>query len=465
MAYEKLAKDIMAKMGGVENVKSVMHCYTRLRFVLHDESIADSNKSDLEKLDGVSGVVKSNGQYQIVIGSHVDDVFAALPSNSSTQPKQNAPSEVNQKFSLIDFVNGVFMPVMGVLCATGIIKGVVTLLGVLKVLDVEGVTYVSLLALGDTVLYFFPVFLGYTAMKRFGGTPFIGMVLGAAMIYPTLISLATGEPIGVLFAGSLIEVKTMGALFGVPFVAMNYSSSVFPVIIGAFLAAQIEKQVKQWMPKVLANFMIPTIVLLIIFPIVLLFIGPAVTILSTVIAQGIAGLQSFNHILAAIVVGVSWQLLIIFGLHGMLFPIIFMNLQMFGFDTIFPALFICSFTQVAACLAVVLTDKNQTRKTTAISAGISAVFGITEPAVYGVSLPSKPVFVSTVISSGIGAAIIGITGVKMYVLGGMGIFGFFNFVSPDGVSYMTQVALAVVVAMVCSFGLTWFFEKKNQTAI
>lgn len=462
MDYTNLAKQILNDVGGNENIQSVMHCYTRLRFVLKDEAIADANRSQLEQLSGVSGVVKSNGQFQVIIGNHVDDVFQALERLRGNQPKPSLDTDQKKKLSLIDFVNAVFMPVMGVLCATGMIKGIITALGTLGVLDMASNTYVTLLALGDTVLYFFPVFLGYTAMKRFGGTPFIGMALGAALIYPTIVAIAQGDPTGTLFSQSLLQIDTRGALFGIPFVAMNYSTTVFPVIISAYAAAKLENFVKTWMPKVLASFMTPAIVLIVIFPLTLLIIGPIINILSTLVAGGISSLQNFNTVIAAIILGVSWQILIMFGLHGMVFPIIFMNFQMFGYDTVFTAAFVCSFTQVAACFAVALKEKRQDKKSTAISAGISALFGITEPAIYGVALPSKQVFISTCIASGIGAGIMGLAGVKMYVLGGMGIFGFFNFVSPDGTSYLIQVVVSTLVAMVVSFLLTWFWGYRKS---
>ncbi|MDB2109697.1 beta-glucoside-specific PTS transporter subunit IIABC [Clostridium paraputrificum] len=458
MKFEKLAKDILLNVGGKENVQSVMHCYTRLRFVLKDESLA--NKEVIEKLQGVSGVVKSNGQFQVVIGSEVDEVCDAVKKLIGISDSNVENSK--KKVSIIDFVNAVFMPVMGVLCAAGIIKGVLTLLSATGVISDSTTTYTVFMALGDSVLYFFPVLLGYTACKRFGGTPFIGLILGACMISPSIIGLASGEVTGTLFGGTIFEVSTYGNLLGLPLVAMNYTNTVFPIIIAAFFVAKLEKFVKKFMPKVLNMFMTPAIVLVVILPLTLLIIGPVVTISSSLLAQGISALQSANYLISAIVIGLVWQILIMFGLHGMVFPIIFMNMAMYGFDTILAAFFVCSFTQVAACIAIALKEKNADKKAIAISAGISAVFGITEPAIYGVTITNKKVFASTCIASGIGATVIGLMQAKTYILGGMGVFGFMNFISPDDSTSIIAAVIAVIVSMVASFVAIWFWAYKTE---
>lgn len=453
--YVQLAKTIVENVGGRDNIQSVTHCFTRLRFVLKDDKKAD--KEFLEKTKGIMGVIIKGGQFQVVIGNQVSEVYDAVISvgNLSTNDGERS----NEKSSFTDIITGIFMPVMGVLCATGMIKGIMSVLLALNIITNTSDAYIIFNGLGDTVLYFFPIFLGYTAAKRFGGSPFIGMTLGGAMVYPTIVALASGTATSSLFTGTMLQTGTVGTLFGIPLVAVNYSSTVFPVIIATYVAVKLEKLVAKYMPKVIKSFMVPAIVLLIMAPLTMLVVGPIVNVLSNLIAGVIAGFYSFSPIMASIIFGFVYQILIVFGLHGMLFPIIFMNIGMNGYDIIFPAAFACSFTQVAACFTLAIKDKNQERKAVAIPAGISAIFGITEPAIYGVTLLNKKAFISTLIASAIGGAVIGITGSKMFVMGGMGIFGFVGFIGKE--NYLIPSIISVAAAMVITIVLIWFWASKD----
>ena len=455
MKYERMVTAILHHVGGKENITNLTHCYTRLRFVLKDNTKAD--KDELGNIKGVKGVVEKGGQLQIVIGNEVTDVYDEFCQMTGLK---ESGEQKNEKKSFIDTISAIFFPIIGLMCASGLIKGLLALLVACGALSDASTTYTILNGVGDTIFYYLPAFLGYTTAKRFNGSPFLGMAIGLALVYPNILALSSAEPISVLFEGTPFASNVTATILGIPTIVVNYSSSVFPVIIAVLAAVQFEKLVAKYTPKVVKSFLPACLTLLIMVPLTLIVIGPIVSILSNMIANGISAFYGFSPILASILLAAIFQILIMFGLHGMLFPIIFMNIGMMGYDIIFPACFVCSFTQIACCLALSIRQKDVEQKSIATSAGISAIFGITEPAIYGVTLPNKKAFISSVIASAMGGIVIGIAQVKMYVLGGMGIIGFLNFVSGDGNNtQLMYVVLAVCVAMVAAFILTFVLNK------
>lgn len=461
MKYEALAHFIIENVGGKDNIESLIHCYTRLRFVLKDPSKA--NKKALENQKGISGVVISGGQYQIVIGNHVEDVYKDVVQVGSIEVNKEQPVGENKKSSFVDVISGIFLPIIGAMCACGMIKGLAALLVATSLVQDTSTTYTVIQAAGDSIFYFLPVFLGFTAAKRFGGNPFTGMVIGAAMVYPSIVGLASAEPISSLFAGSMFETSIIGTFAGIPLVGMNYSSSVFPILITTFVGVKLENAINKHTPKVLKSFFAPFITILVMVPATLIIIGPIISILSNVLATGISSFYGFSPIIASVLFAVLWQIMIMFGLHGMIFPIIFMNLAMYGYDFLFPATFVACFTQVAACVAMSLRTKDEEKKSVYISSAVSAVFGITEPAIYGVTLPNKKAFIASEIGCALGGLVVGFASAKMYVLGGMGIVGFINYISPEGsYSGVMTMALATVVAVVACFIITYLWTKKDQ---
>lgn len=279
MKYEQLARDIIQQVGGKENVNSVVHCITRLRFKLKDENKA--NTEALKNMDGVVTVMKSGGQYQVVIGNHVPDVYKAVVEVGGFQNQSPVEEEEGPKGSLfsrfIDIISSIFTPVLGVLAATGMIKGFNALFVALGWLDATSGTYQLLNAIGDSLFYFFPIFLGYTAIKKFGGSPFIGMAIGAALVYPTLSTLTAGDPLYTVFAGTMFESPIHITFLGVPVILMTYSTSVIPIIIAAFFAAKLENFLKTVIPDVVKMFIVPLLTLLIIVPLTFILIGPIAT--------------------------------------------------------------------------------------------------------------------------------------------------------------------------------------------
>lgn len=279
MKYEQLARDIIQQVGGKENVNSVVHCITRLRFKLKDESKA--NTEAIKNMDGVITVMKSGGQYQVVIGNHVPDVYKAVVEvggfkNQSPIEEESAPQ--GSLFSrFIDIISSIFTPVLDVLAATGMIKGFNALFVAVGWLDNTSGTYQLLNAIGDSLFYFFPIFLGYTAIKKFGGSPFIGMAIGASLDYPTLSTLTAGDPLYTVFSGTMFESPIHITFFGIPVILMTYSTSVIPIIISSFFAAKLEKFLKTVIPDVIKMFIVPLLTLLIVVPLTFILIGPIAT--------------------------------------------------------------------------------------------------------------------------------------------------------------------------------------------
>ncbi|MDL4840970.1 beta-glucoside-specific PTS transporter subunit IIABC [Aquibacillus rhizosphaerae] len=466
MKYEQLAKDIIKNVGGKENVNSVVHCITRLRFKLKDESKA--NTEVLKNMDGVVTVMKSGGQYQVVIGNHVADVYKDVVEvggfqNASSDEAEEESSDQNLFNRFIDIIASIFTPVLGVLAATGMIKGFNALFLSLGWLTEASGTYQILNAVGDALFYYFPVFLGYTAIKKFGGSPFIGMAIGAALVYPNIVGLSAGEALYTLFAGTMFESPVYIEFLGIPVILMTYSSSVIPIILAAFFAAKVEGFFKRAIPDVVKTFLVPFATLLVVVPLTFIIIGPIATW-----AGGLAGLATnaaFNlsPVIAGIFVGALWQVFVIFGLHWGLVPLAINNIGTQGFDPILAMMFAASFAQTGAVLGVWLKTREQKLKTLSIPAFISGIFGVTEPAIYGVTLPKKKPFIISCIASAVGGAILGLAGTKMYIIGGLGIFGIPSFIGPEGMDagfYGMLIALAV--SFVLGFVLTYLFGLKRE---
>lgn len=472
--YEKLAKEIIKYVGGVENVNSVSHCITRLRFRLKDESKADDNT--LKNLDGVVTVMHSAGQYQVVIGNHVPMVYADVCevggfTNESliNNEEEDAPKGIFNK--LIDIVTGCFQPVLGPLCASGIIKGLNALLAFLlgESFSASG-TYAVLNAIGDAIFYFFPIILGYTAAKKFKVNVVVGMLIGAALCYPTIQAdalSAAGEAIGTLpFVGNYFA-----TFMGVPFVAANYTTTVVPVILIVAFAAFIQKYANKWIPEMLRNFFVPFFVLIISVSIGLLIIGPVVSAFTSLLTDGFAAIYNFSPVVSGLVVGFAWQILVIFGLHWAIIPLAIMNIGNMGYDTILVGQFGTTFALTAALLAMCLKMKDKNKRALAVPAIISGFFGVTEPGIYGFALPEKKPFIFSCIAAAIGGGVFTFLGGQQYVIGGLGIFGTVSFISESGdPTSMYYSFICIAVSMVVGFLLTYFLwndhsDEKTETAL
>lgn len=466
--YDGLARIIVQNVGGKSNIIGLTHCITRLRFKLKDESKA--NTDVLKSTDGVVTVIQSAGQYQVVIGNHVPDVYAAVCSVAHITG-EDVVEEAGQKqklsvgAALIDLISGSFQPILGTFAATGIIKGILALLSFFKILDATGGTYGTLFAVADGFFYFLPIILAYTVAKKFKMNEFTAMAIGAALCYPAMVNLATGEALGTLFEGTMFATNYYSKFMGIPVLipSSGYPSSVVPIIVAVYFAAKLERFWKKVIPDVIKLFIVPVLTLVIIVPATYLVIGPISTVLCSLISASFSALYGFNGILAGALVGAFWQILVIFGLHWGLIPLTIINLSTLGYDFVLSPYFCVSFAQTAVVLAIILKTKDDKLKKIAIPAFISGLFGVTEPAIYGVTLPKKKPFVISCIAGSIGGGMIGAFGLKLFSVGGLGLFALPTFINPkdSSITGMMQAILATLVAMAIGFIATYVTYKDD----
>ncbi|MGI2304523.1 beta-glucoside-specific PTS transporter subunit IIABC [Staphylococcus cohnii] len=469
MKYENLAQEIVEKVGGEENINSLTHCITRLRFKLKDESKADTEF--LKNHDEIVTVMQSSGQYQVVIGNHVPDVYDAitkvthLDSASDDQSQEKGSGNILNRF--IDLISGIFQPILGILAAAGMIKGFSALFLALGWLTESSGTYQILFALGDALFYFFPVFLGFTAAKKFGSNHFIGMAIGAAIVYPTLVSAMEFGAKGAhtLFGGTIFEVESNLSFLGIPVISMNYTSSVIPIIVAIYFASILERKLKRIIPDVVKTFFVPFFTLLIIVPITFIVIGPISSWVANWIGSGAINIYGLSPILAGLLLGAFWQVFVIFGIHWGLVAIMINNVSTSGYDIINPLIFAASFAQTGIVIGLFLKTKNTKLKSISLPAAISGIFGVTEPAIYGVTLPRKKLFIYSCIISGLFSGFIGFAGTKMYFMGGLGIFGYTTFIGESGLNFAfwaTIIASLLAVLVGSIVGYLVHSDKNEQ---
>lgn len=424
MKYEKLASEILAGVGGRDNVRSLVHCATRLRFKLRDSQRADA--AALKKNPGVIMVVESGGQFQVVVGNHVAEVYHAV--NQAGGLGDGAVAEDDGKkenlFSrFIDVVSGVFTPLLGVMAASGILKGFLALSLACGWLLESGGSFKMLFATSDALFYFLPIMLGYTAGKKFGGNPFITMAIGGALTHPLMMAA---------FEAAQQPDAVREYFFGIPLTFINYSSSVIPIIFAAWISCRLEPLFNRVIHSALRNFITPLLCLVVTVPLTFLLIGPAATWLSHLLANGFQTIYGFNPIIAGAFMGAMWQVCVIFGLHWGLVPLMINNLSVLGRDTMVPLLLPAVMGQVGATLGVMLRTRDAKLRALAGSAIGAGVFGITEPAVYGVTLPNKRPFIFGCIGGALGGAVIGYFHTATYSFGLVNIFTFAQIIPASG---------------------------------
>ena len=470
--YDGLARIIIQNVGGKSNINSVAHCITRLRFKLKDESKA--NKEVLEATDGVIKVMQSGGQYQVAIGNNVTDVYDAVLEVGHFQGAgtvdEDGDSDGGKKSPvsiLIDMISGVIQPTLGVLAATGIIKGLLALFSFLGILPETSGTYQVLYAVGDGFFYFLPIILGYTAAKKFKMNEFIGMAIGIALCYPNMVNITSGEVLGSLFTGTAFEMSYYTTFLGIPVImpASGYTSSVVPIIIACGVGAMLEKWMRKVIPDVIKLFVVPFITLVVMVPLTYLVIGPVATVLCnllTAIFSAIYGIPVVGGLIAGVLIGAFWQVLVIFGLHWGLVPLALINYSNLGYDFILSPYFCVSFAQTFVVLAMLLKTRDDKMKKVALPAFISGIFGVTEPAIYGVTLPKKKPFVYSCIGGAVGGAFIGFMGTRSFTMGGLGLFGlpsYIDTIGDTGIQNLIYVLIGTVIASVIGFVLTWVLYK------
>lgn len=461
--YDALAKFILDHVGGSENVVSLRHCVTRLRFKLKDEGRADTKA--LTQHEWIIDVIQKGGQYQVVIGNDVEDAFDAVMKlgkfAGTSEDAKVADDESKSLFDrLVDMISSILTPAIPLLAGCGIIKGLLAFCTALKWIDPTSGFAQILSAAGDSLFYFFPIFLGYTSAEKFGMNKLLGMAIGATLVHPTIVNLKAAEPLFTLFEGSPIATNVTTTFLGIPVLMVSYTSSVMPIIAATFFGARVEKFFKKIVPDVVKMFVVPAATLAITVVLTLLLVGPVVTWASQLIAAGITAVQKFSPVLTGVLVGGLWQVLVVFGLHHAFTPIALNSLMVQGYENLTCYMAAVPFTTMAVVLAVYLRTKDKKLKSIALPAAISSFFGVSEPSIYGVTLPLKRPFAFTLVSSAVGGAILGMFGCMRYTQGGLGFFNipaFINPAAPELDMTFYGVFIAIGVAMAMGFLLTFFF--------
>lgn len=465
--YKQLAQDIIKNVGGKENINGLTHCITRLRFKLKDESIA--NDDVLKNMGDIVTVMKSGGQYQVVIGNHVEAVYKDVVEiidldnlNTSSETKKSG----NILDKGIDIISGIFQPVLGIMAACGMLKGLNALFVALGLYSATSGGYMVINAAGDALFTFLPLFLGYTSAKKFGLKPMLGLALGAAMCYPAIqgSSISAGaDAMYTLFKGTMFASPVYIDFFGLPIISMDYTGTVVPIIFVVYFASKCEKLFNKFVPGLVKFFFVPMLTLLVTLPVALIVIGPIATFGSTLISEAVLSIRDFSPLLAGAIVGFSWQILVIFGLHWGFIPVYINNVMTLGYDNVMMPFFACTFATSAVVLAIFIKTKDKKLKEMAIPNFISGIFGVTEPAIYGMLLPLKKPFIISCIASGIGGAFYGFFNLRKFITGGMGIFELPAMIEPNGGMGNLIVALSgMAISMVVAFVLTMILYKDKE---
>jgi PTS system beta-glucosides-specific IIC component len=446
---KEIATRVLDAVGGKENVNSVVHCATRLRFKLKDEGKADTER--LNQDDDVIQVVQSGGQYQVVIGSHVSDVYRELTGIANFDGESDDTGKKGNVLNqLIDIISSIFTPFLGAMAGAGVLKGFLTLAVTMNWLAADSGVYTVWYAIADGLFTYLPVMLAFTAAKKFKTNEFLSVALAMALVHPSITELA-GQTLSFL---------------GIPVIigASAYTSSVIPIILAVFLQQYVERFFKKVIPSFLQIICVPLAVFLVMAPLTFIVVGPLGTIVGNLLGSGYDAIYQFSPILAGAVMGGLWQVFVMFGMHWGFVPIAMVNLTQFGFDTMVPMLLPAVLAQGGAALAVFFMTKNVKLKGLALSSTITSLFGITEPTVYGVTLPLKKPFVAACISGAIGGAIIGFSQVKNYTFGLVSLLSLPSFIPQDtkDMSGLIAAAIGTAIAFGAAFILTFILRFEDQ---
>lgn len=453
MSNQDLSKQIINLVGGESNVNSVFHCATRLRFKLKDSSKAD--KATLEKTPGVITVVESSGQFQVVIGNSVGQVYDKIMAETNLQDTEKSTDaqttstdkDTNFLGKAVDLISSIFSPLLGALAGAGVLKGLVALFLAINWLDATSGTYMVLNAASDSVFYFLPIFLAVTSARKFKTNQFVSIAIAGALVYPTILTaLNSGVSLSFL---------------NIPIVLVNYTSSVIPIILAVWVQSYVERFARSFIHESVKNILVPMIALLVVIPLTFLVFGPIGHLVSEGLASGFTWIYNLSPILAGVIAGAFWEVFVIFGVHWGFVPIILSNIAANGFDPMLPMLTAAVMAQAGATLGVFLKTKNQDTKALAGSSTIAAIFGITEPTIYGITLKFKKPFIYACIAGAVGGAIAGAGGAKGIAFALPGLLALPTYI---GTGFMSSI-IGLLVAFVLACLLVYILGFKEEVTV
>lgn len=443
MDYSVVAKKILEKVGGEKNVVSVTHCMTRLRFVLKDESIV--NDDAVKAIQGVAGVMKKAGQYMVIIGNDVAKCYKELQKlgnfDDSAGASEKPKEKQNPVMAVLDVISGCMAPVIPAIIGAGMVRVLLILLGF--AFPAENQTMQLLTVIGDCAFYFLPILVAFSAGWKFGTNPYLVAAVIGVLIHPNFIALLEGAEAGVRF-------------LGIPVTSATYSSTLIPSILTAWAMSYIEKLVEKITPSVTKNFLKPALILLISASVAFVILGPLGSLVGNGLAAAMAWIQANVSVLAAVIMAAAMPFIVMTGMHWAFIPMVFAALDTpAGEFLMLPAMLVSNLAQGASCLAVSLKSKNSGLKQNAFASGCSALLaGVTEPALYGVSMPLKKPMAAVCIASGISGAVGGLMHLSAFAFATPSLVSFPQFIGTEHNNMMLAVGIGVL-AMALSFALTW----------
>lgn len=450
MDYRKLAETILQNVGGSDNISGLTHCATRLRFNLKDEGKA--NTDVLKGTKGVMGVVSSGGQYQVIIGSDVASVYKPLTEMCSIKEDGASQEKDERKLGakLIDTISGIFTPILPAITAAGMLKAVLSLLVAFKLVSTDAQTYQIVNFMADSAFYFLPILLANSAAKKFKCNPYLAMMVGGILLHPNFVNMVAASK----ESGEAIK------LFFLPVYNASYSSSVIPIILSVWFLSFVEPIADRVSPKAVKFFTKPLITVLIGGVAALVVLGPVGYVIANIIASGINGLETYASWLVPTILGGLFPLLVMTGTHYGIIPIGINNRMTLGYDTIvYPGNLASNIAQGGATLAVAVKSKVSEVKQLASSAGITAVCGITEPALYGVNMRFKTPLYSAMAGGAAGGLFMGLMRVRNYSGGSPGLMTLPSYIGGDSLRDLYLACIGAAIAFVISFVLSYVLYK------
>ncbi|EIY5124324.1 beta-glucoside-specific PTS transporter subunit IIABC [Klebsiella quasipneumoniae] len=450
--YHNLITSIISHIGGIGNVKDLTHCQTRLRFVLVDNNI---DIAKLKSLEGVINVIMSGGQCQVVVGTHVKDVFDAFndayPARSSSS--SNISTSKNRKISLssvMDFISGTFNPLIPAISGAGMVKALLALLVVFNIIGKEEKTYVVINFMSDAVFYFLPILLAYNAASKLKCNPILAAVLGGILLHPQFVQLRlTGDPI---------------EIFGLPVRLVNYGSSVVPILLIVWLQSFVERFLNTIVPNAIKIIFVPMLTLMFVGIIGLTLLGPLGGYIGDYIALAFVGLQSVGSWTVVFLVATLWPILVMFGIHFSITPLSIAQLTTLKVENIIgPGAMIANISQAVAALVVGFRTQENTTRQIARSSGITALMGITEPALYGVNLPKKYPLIACMTGAACGGLYAGITDVYRYAVGSSGLPALPLYLG-ENLWNIFNILIALLISVIVTAILTYILSLKYEPA-
>lgn len=454
MDYKVLAKNILEKIGGPENVANMTHCATRLRLTLRDTSIV--NDQEVEDIDGVINVVNRAGQYQLLIGTEVPklyDEFEPLvkgESNTDTSAK-GTESSGNIISNIFSAVSAIFAPILPALAGSGILRGLLILAVQVGLISEDSGTYSILFVASMSVFYFLPVLLAFTSARRFGASPYISALIGAALINPDFIGLMGNTGNG-----------AMTDFFGIPVVLMNYNSTVVPIILSIWAYSYLYKFLDAKVPETLKLVIIPLVSLVIMVPLTVIVIGPIGVYSGEAVANVVNWLIERSSVLTGIVIGGGWSVLVSLGIHWAVNPIMINNVSTYGFDYIVPFTFACNFAVIGTTIGIYFKAKDKKLRSFALTGLVTiALSAIIEATLFGLLVKNKKLFLAQIIGGAVGGAYLGLMKVvtNAFVFGSVTTFPAFV---GDKSSNFIQAMIGLLISMVVSAVLAYMFTNKDE---